>query len=69
MIDLMVAVFSEGTVSAVGAVVVAVVVFVPAAEEEEDVVVLVVVVVVVQGVAFADFVVWVESVEELGFGL
>lgn len=67
MIDLMVAVFSEGTVSAVGAVVVAVVVFVPAAEEEEDVVVLVVV--VVQGVAFADFVVWVESVEELGFGL
>lgn len=68
MIDLMVAVFSEGTVSAVGAVVVAAVVFVPAAvEEEEDVVVLVVV--VVQGVAFADFVVWVESVEELGFGL
>lgn len=68
MIDLMVAVFSEGTVSAVGAVVVAAVVFVPAAVEEEDVVVLVVVV-VVQGVAFADFVVWVESVEELGFGL
>lgn len=67
MIDLMVAVFSEGTVSAVGAVVVAAVVFVPAAVEEEDVVVLVVV--VVQGVAFADFVVWVESVEELGFGL
>lgn len=66
MIDLMVAVFSEGTVSAVGAVVVAAVVFVPAAVEEEDVVVLVV---VVQGVAFADFVVWVESVEELGFGL
>lgn len=63
MIDLMIVEFSEETVSAVVAVVVAAV-FVPAAA----VAVVAVVVVAVQGVAFADFVVRVEPVKELGLG-
>lgn len=65
MIDLMIVVLS-GVSAAVAVAVAAAAVFVPVVAAV--VVVVVVVVVAGQGVAFADFVVRIESVEELGLG-